>query len=192
MRSSMKRCFALICMLLLSVIDPGCSDESECPVCPADKIKTVFIDDEFGTYYLLLVSGDREFGSYNGPRVFFDAFAYLKGEDSLMCFVSMTAVEDPAGSICTVGQVGVDVCVYVAPSGWKITDVGAKPCTIDYRDPYHNWHEVGCESWIFYYVGDTIGNDICSPPSDCARFRFRFISTVEIQKMLWSSTLRRR
>jgi hypothetical protein len=179
---SMVRGFTLLCILSLFAISPGCSDEAECPMCPLNEVQEVSVTREFGPYYLGLISGDGEFGANQGPYVTFEAYSYLKGEDSLICHVSMTAVEYPGGSNITVANTGVDTCVFVTPDGWEITSVPLAPCSAEYVSNQLGWHEVSCDYWSFYYVGDTRGNDICDPPGNCTRFYFYFHETIEMQR----------
>ncbi len=179
---TMKRRLALLCLLSLFTVSPGCSDEDGCPTCPLNEVRTVSVTRECGPYYLGLISGDEEFGNDRGPYVIFEAYSYLKGEDSLMCHVSMTAVEKPSGGNRTVANTGVDTCVFVAQGGWEITSMPSAPCTVVYISSEHGWHEVSCDCWTFYYIGDTDGNDICAPPGDCTRFYFYFHETIEIQR----------
>jgi hypothetical protein len=187
MYPSIKRCCLLLCILSLFAIDPGCSDESECPVCPSGETETVTVDHDSDTHFAELVSGDYEFGSNHGPLVTFVAYSYVEGDTSLMCYVSMNAVEHPGGSNITVARISAVECAYTASQGWKIVDTSAKPCTVQYHTHAHGWHTLSCDSWTIHYVGDTYQDDICPPPpypnENCTRFYFNFSSEVTIQKL---------
>ncbi len=183
MYPSIKGGCILLCILSLFAIDPGCSDESECPVCPSGETETVAVDHESYTYLLKIIGGDEEFGNNHGPAVSFVAYSYVEGDTSLMCYVSMNAVESPGGSDITVARASAVECAYTAPQGWKIVDSSATPCTVQYHTHAHGWHILSCDSWTIHYVGDTDGWDICGDPNNCTRFRFEFFSEVTIQKL---------
>ena len=176
-----RRGSALLMVTLLVAVCSGCSED--CQVCPPlTEVKTDFISVEKGPYYLTWTHGDAEFGG--APEVYFTARAYVRGVDSLMCCASMTAVE--VGGDGTAGRAVVDVCVWVAPNGWEITNVDWDPCDIwRFIESGTGSHHVTCNNtstWAFDFVGDTAGADVCGDV-DCTKFRFTFIATVEYQKL---------
>ena len=181
---SFKRGFALLGVLCLCAITPGCSDDSKGVVCPSRDVQPDAIVYKSGEYYAVRVGGDREFDG-NGPKVKFVAYHYLQGEnsDSLICCVSFTAIEHGGGN--SNGWVEGEACVYVAPSGWRIINVGTEPCTVASYTCAKGWHEISCDNWTFHWVGDTNGDDIRGPEpcTSCTRFYFDFISTVEIEEL---------
>jgi len=177
----MQKCSALVIVSLLLAGCPSCSND-ECAVCPSSspQVTTDFVSVESGPYYLRWTHGDSEL---NGtPYVYFTARAYVSGVDSLMCCVSMAAMETYGD---TSGRGVVDVCVWEAPAGWKITKIDWRPCDIwAFAESGGGWHDVSCgntSTWAFNYIGDTSGGDICTG-ADCTQFKFTFMATVECEK----------
>ena len=181
MSLSIQKSFELVIVSLLVVGCLSCSND-DCTVCPSPpEVRTDFVSIEQGPYYLSWTHGDSEL---NGtPYVYFTARAYVTGVDSLMCYVSMTAMETYGE---TSGLAVVDECVWEAPDGWQITNIDWESCDIwEYMDGGGGWHDVSCtntSTWGFDYIGDTGGADICSH-DDCTQFKFTFMATVEYERL---------
>ncbi len=159
------RVFSLVQVALAVSVIVSCSDEDGKILSPDRVVEkdTVMAgtqgDGWIGPYWPELINGDCEFGE-NGPVVTLDAEVYVKGSDSLMCRVCMRA--DETERDWSAAEDSWDELLYIAPEGWRISDIGISPasCHVQYIDNDYDEDENRCERFAFRSKGHTSGDDI--------------------------------
>jgi len=156
-----------ICLgiFILFIICAGCSEEPDSINKPSTVLRTdTVVTGHLGPYWPGYVRGDCEFASH-GPLVKLKARLYVES-NVLMCSIYMYAQETEPDH--TTAEGSWEELIYIAPTGWRINDIGLEPdsCETEYVDYNNDYDHTGCPGFRFASLGDTGGEDICNTTLD--------------------------